>query len=172
MDELIDIVDENDKVIGQELKSTCHKEKILHRSANILVFKDDSLKEILLQKRSMQKKSLPKKICMPGGHLQPDETYLEGAKREFFEEMYDSNNDTSKFQFEELFKIKKFVDEDFEFTTVFRTVAKGPFTPDSTEVESYFFENIKETLKKLEEKTKNYTQTTILLIKKYKKDFM
>ena len=50
MDEIVDIVDENDNVIGQELKSNCHKNKILHRGANIFVFKDKSFKEILLQK--------------------------------------------------------------------------------------------------------------------------
>lgn len=66
MDEIVDIVDDNDKVIGQELKSKCHKEKILHRGSNIFVFKNNSFKEILLQKRSMQKKSNPGQLCTPG----------------------------------------------------------------------------------------------------------
>ena len=30
MDEMVDIVDNNDNVVGQELKYKCHKEKILH----------------------------------------------------------------------------------------------------------------------------------------------
>ena len=172
MDELVDIVDENDNVIGQELRSKCHKEKILHRGVNIFVFKDNSFKEILLQKRSVQMKSYFGKLCTPGGHIQPGETFLEGAKREFFEEMHNTKIRDNDIQFEELFKIKKFTDNDYEFMTLFRIVSKGPFHPDPLEVENYFFEDINKTFKKIKTEPEKYTGTTILLLKEYKKRFM
>ena len=168
MDELIDIVNEWDQIIGQELKSRCHKEKILHRGSGIFVFKDNTYKEILLQRRSMQKESNPGDLCIPGGHLQVGETYIEGAKREYFEEMYNSKYSKGKIQFEELFKIKKFADNDHEFITLFRTIDSGPFKPDLSEVESYRFENIDQIFKKIKAKPKNYTQTLILLLKECK----
>lgn len=168
---MIDVVDENDNVIGQELKSNCHKNKILHRGANIFVFKDKSFKEILLQKRSKSKRSNPSKICTPGGHLGVGESYLEGAKREFFEEQFNSKvNDN--FEFEDLFKIKKFTDDDYEYMTLFRMICEGPFTPDPEEVEFSYFEDINEVLTKIDEESENYTQTTILLLKEYQKRYM
>jgi len=39
-DELVDVVNERDEVIGQEMKSKCHKEGILHRISAIFLFKN------------------------------------------------------------------------------------------------------------------------------------
>lgn len=171
MDETVDIVDESDNLLGQKLKSECHQNKILHRGSNVFAFKDNSFKEILIQKRSLKKKSNPGKLCTPGGHLQAGETYLEGAKREFTEEMFNSGVN-GKLKFEELFKIKKFTDEDYEYITLFRTISKGPFSPNPKEVSSSFFEDIGVTLKKIEKEPKNYSATTILLLKEYQKRCM
>ena len=171
MDEMVDIVDEKDHIIGQELKSKCHKNKILHRGSNIFVFKDKSFREILLQKRSLLKSENPGKLCTPGGHLQVGENYLHGAKREFFEEQFNSKI-SRKIKFEQLFKIKKFTDQDYEYMTLFRIVSKGPFSPDPKEVAGSFFENIKITLKKVEKEPDNYTGTTTLLLKEYQKRYM
>ncbi len=86
--------------------------------------------------------------------------------------MYISKNNDEDIKFEELFKIKKFTDNDYEFMTLFRIISQGPFDPDPEEVESYFFEDIYETLKKIESEPENYTGTTILLLKEYKKRFL
>jgi len=171
MDEVVDVVDENDNIIGQDLKLNCHKNKILHRGANIFVFKDDSFKEILLQKRSKNKTAHPSKLCTPGGHLGTGESYSEGAKREFFEEQFNSETN-DKLEFKELFKIKKFTDNDYEYITLFRTICKGPFIPDTNEVEFSFFEDINKVLENIGEEPENYTQTTVLLLKEYQKRYM
>ncbi len=172
MDEIIDIVDEHDQVTGQELKSKCHKEKLLHRSVNIFVFKDDSFRELLLQKRSAKKGMNHGKLCMPGGHLSTHDDYLEGAKRELQEEMFHDQELPQGLVFEELFKIRKSADNDHEITTLYRTVARGPFTVDSAEVESCFFEDIFKLLEKVEKKPEAYTATTIFLLQEYRKKFM
>ena len=103
MDETIDVVDENDQVIGQELKSTCHQKKLLHRSVNVFVFKDNFFKEFLLQKRNAAKGMNGGKLCMPGGHLPARESYLEGAKRELQEEMFHDRKLPRGLVFVELF---------------------------------------------------------------------
>ena len=102
MDETVDIVDESDNVIGQELKSKCHAEKILHRGASILIFEDKTFKKILIQKRSMNKERNPGQLCFAGGHLSAGDDYLTGAKREFQEEMF-HNQEAPKVEFKELF---------------------------------------------------------------------
>jgi isopentenyldiphosphate isomerase len=172
MDEIIDVVNEDDQVIGQELKSKCHKEKLLHRSVHIFVFKDDSFRELLLQKRSATKGINHGKLCIPGGHLSAHEIYLEGAKRELQEEMFHEQELPKELVFEELFKIRKSADNDHEFTTSYRTIASGPFTVDPVEVESCFFEDIFELLEKVIKKPETYTATTIFLLQEYLKKFM
>jgi len=139
MDELVDIVDENDKVIGQELKLKCHANKILHRGVAILVFKDASFKEILIQKRSMKKLSNPGQFCVPGGHLSSGDSYLIGAKRELQEEEFHNQELPKEITFEELYKIKKFTDNDYEFHQVYRVFYPGPFVNDPEEVEFLFY---------------------------------
>ena len=170
MDSWLDTVDEQDNIIGKELKSKCHKEKILHRGADVLAFKDSSFKKLLLQKRSKEILTMPGRLCIPGGHLDLGETYFEGAKREFFEEMH--NSKTKDLTFEKLFKFRKDADEDPEFLTIFRTVDPGPFDPDPKEVEEYFFEDINVLLSKIETHPKDFTGTTIVVLNEYKKRFL
>ena len=134
MDELVSVVDENDDIIGEEMKFKCHAEKILHRGAAVICFEDTSLKKILISKRSRNKKTNPGEWCLPGGHLAPEENYEAGAKREFFEEVMNYKT-IDGLEFTELFKIKKDADNDYEFIALFRTIYPGPFTPDPEEVE-------------------------------------
>ena len=85
--EFFDIVDENDQVIGQALRSECHgNPALVHRVAHVLVF--DSNGRLLLQKRSMRKDIQPGRWdTSVGGHLDPGEGYHEAACREMREEL-------------------------------------------------------------------------------------
>jgi isopentenyldiphosphate isomerase len=86
-DELFDIVDEQDQVIGQALRSACHgNPALVHRVAHVLVF--DRGDRLLLQKRSMNKDIQPGRWdTSVGGHLDPGESYLMAARREMREEL-------------------------------------------------------------------------------------
>lgn len=85
--EFFEIVDEEDRVIGQAARSRCHGDpSLVHRVAHVLVFNRRS--ELLLQKRSMSKDVQPGKWdTSVGGHLDPGENYLEAACREMEEEL-------------------------------------------------------------------------------------
>jgi isopentenyl-diphosphate delta-isomerase type 1 len=85
--ELFDIVDEQDRVIGQAPRSECHgNPALVHRVAHVLVF--DRSDRLLLQKRSMTKDIQPGRWdTSVGGHLDPGESYLEAACREMREEL-------------------------------------------------------------------------------------
>lgn len=85
--ELFDIVDEQDRVIGQAPRSRCHGDpSLIHRVAHVLVFNPAG--DLLLQKRSMNKDIQPGRWdTSVGGHLDPGESYLEAARREMEEEL-------------------------------------------------------------------------------------
>ncbi len=85
--EIFDVVDENDRVIGQALRSRCHGDpSLIHRVAHVLVF--NSRGQLLLQKRSMTKDVQPGRWdTSVGGHIDPGESYLEAARREMSEEI-------------------------------------------------------------------------------------
>lgn len=170
-EEIIDIVDEQDKVIGTETIAIAHEKRLLHRSATVFVFKDASFKEILLQKRSKTVRNNPGKYCTPGGHLQTGETYLDTGRREFCEEMLSILDDTS-LQLEELFKVRKNADNDSEFLMAFRLVHSGPFTPDSKEVEEAIFMNMDELFQKIKEEPDFFNETTVLVMNEYKKRYL
>ena len=84
--EIYNIVDENDCVIGQATRKHIHQNKLLHRSAHILVF--NSQKELFLQKRALSKDESPGLWdSSSAGHVDAGESYDECAHRELFEEL-------------------------------------------------------------------------------------
>jgi isopentenyl-diphosphate delta-isomerase type 1 len=84
--EIYNIVDENDCIIGQASRKHIHQNKLLHRSAHILVF--NSKKELFLQKRALCKDESPglwDTSC--AGHVDAGESYKDCAHRELLEEL-------------------------------------------------------------------------------------
>src|SRR5688572_31217226 len=87
-EEIFDVVNERDEVIGQKPRSEIHRLKLKHRAVHVLVF--NSKGQLFLQKRSMTKD------CFPGtwdssasGHLDCGEEYDACARRELREELGD-----------------------------------------------------------------------------------
>ena len=52
-EELLDVVDEHDRVVGRERRGVIHARGLMHRSAQVLLF--NSHGQLFLQKRSMNK---------------------------------------------------------------------------------------------------------------------
>ena len=86
-DELLDLVDKNDDVIGTVWRSEAHSNrKLIHREVAIILF--DTKHRVLLQQRSLNKSILPGawKITA-AGHPNSGEDPLVAIKRELFEEL-------------------------------------------------------------------------------------
>jgi 16S rRNA (adenine1518-N6/adenine1519-N6)-dimethyltransferase len=83
---LIQIVNENDEVIGSAPKREAQEKGLIHRIAQIMV--EDPEGRLLLQKRSLLTEFRPGQWdTSVGGHVDAGENYLDAAIREMQEEI-------------------------------------------------------------------------------------
>lgn len=80
-DEQVAVVDESDCVIGKDTRSNVHSKCLLHRE--VFCYLINSKKQLLLQKRS----DTHRWDHSVGGHFPYSQTYEEGIRREFEEEL-------------------------------------------------------------------------------------
>ncbi|DBA93406.1 TPA: hypothetical protein ACH3X2_003676 [Trebouxia sp. C0005] len=84
--ELLEVVNDNNQVIGLEQRGVIHSEGLRHRAVYCLVF--DSKRRLLLQQRSPRKQIGPGQWDLSvAEHLLPGETYLQAAARGLDEEL-------------------------------------------------------------------------------------
>jgi len=101
--EMLEIVDENDNIIGLETREKVHKEGLLHREIHVFFLTPKG--EIIFQHRAKDKDTYPDKLdATVGGHVDPSMTYEETAVKECKEET-GVDIDTSKLLF--LTKMRK-----------------------------------------------------------------
>jgi len=136
-EEIFDVVNERDEVIGEAPRSEVHRRKLNHRAVHVLVF--NSQGDLFLQKRSMLKD------CFPGawdssasGHLDRGEGYDACAVREVREELGVELGHTPQ----RLFKVDACAETGQEFVWVYQCVHEGPFVlhPDEIETGGWFAE--------------------------------
>ncbi|MEW6402335.1 MAG: NUDIX domain-containing protein [Chloroflexota bacterium] len=85
-DELLDIVNNEDIVIGQEMRSKVHQLGLQHRGVHVFLFTQDG--QLLIQKRSKDRAQYPSAWdCSVSEHVKAGESYLEAAIRGAREEM-------------------------------------------------------------------------------------
>lgn len=85
-DTLLDVVNENDEVIGQELRSVIHAKGLLHREVHVWFVTKE--KEIVFGIRPPIPPLYPFPIldATAGGHVELGDSYLQAALRETLEE--------------------------------------------------------------------------------------
>ena len=85
MSEILDIVNENDEIIGQINRDDTHRAGHIFRMVFVGFYTPE--KNIILQRRSMLKKSSPGLLtATASGHVSHGQTYNEAAVRETLEE--------------------------------------------------------------------------------------
>jgi isopentenyldiphosphate isomerase len=134
-EEIFDVVNEHDEVVGQNTRREVHRLGLKHRAVHVLVF--NARGEIFLQKRSMKKDiAAGKWDSSASGHLDTGEDYDACAVREVREEIGLHLTQTP----ERLFKISPSLETGWEFCWIYRGTNEGPFVlhPDEIETGDWF----------------------------------
>src|SRR3972149_1519406 len=161
--EMMDIVDDQDVVIGQASQEEVYKKFPLHRIFHVMVF--DREGRIGSQRRSANKSYKPLHWTTAAcGHPLSGETYEEAGQREGGEEL-GVNLVLTNFR-----KIKY---EDSErpglrrFLGVFEAVHKGPFNFNKEEVGGFLFKTKTELQKMIDEDELFHPEFRFILVKLY-----
>jgi isopentenyl-diphosphate delta-isomerase type 1 len=129
-EEIFDIVNERDEVIGQMPRPQVHREGRKHRAVHVLVF--NARGELFLQKRSMTKDTFPGAWdSSASGHVDSGEDYDACAVRELREELGLALTAPPA----RLFKIAACAETGQEFVWVYRLESEGPFVLHPEEIE-------------------------------------
>jgi isopentenyldiphosphate isomerase len=129
-EEIFDVVNDRDEVIGHAPRSEVHARGLLHRAVHVLVF--DARGEVFLQKRSMRKDRQPGLWdSSTSGHLDRGEGYDACAIRELREEIGLVLPAPPR----RLFKLDACKETDAEFVWVYRCESDGPFVLNAEEIE-------------------------------------
>ena len=130
-EEIFDVVNERDEVIGQAPRREVHARGLWHRAIHVLVF--NARGEVFLQKRSMLKDTAKGKWdSSTSGHVDSGEEYATAAVRELSEEIGLVAAQTP----ERLFKLKPCKETGWEFCWIYRCASEGPFVLQPEEIET------------------------------------
>jgi len=129
-DELFDIVDDRDEVVGRASRREVHSRGLWHRAVHVLVF--DATGRVFLQKRSMLKDTAAGRwdsSC--SGHVDAGEDYDASARRELGEEIGLALPTPPP----RWFRIEACAETSWEFVWVYRLQHEGPFVLAPAEIE-------------------------------------
>jgi isopentenyldiphosphate isomerase len=128
--EIFDVVNERDEVIGQQPRSEVHRLGLMHRAVHVLVF--NARGQVFLQKRSMTKDRQPGLWdSSASGHVDAGEDYDACAVRELREEIGLRLSAAPH----RLLKLAASAETDQEHVWVYRCEAEGPFRLHPEEIE-------------------------------------
>jgi len=128
VEELVDIVDDDDRVIATVTRREMRAERLLHRSVGIAVMSPDG--RLLVHRRSDEKDLWPGRWDIAaGGVVMAGETYEQAARRELAEELSIVDGEL------QYLGAGRYVDDDVaEICRCYRLVHDGTFTFDDGEI--------------------------------------
>lgn len=128
-EELFDVVDGADRVVGRAARADVHARGLRHRATHVLVY--DPRGRLYVQRRALDKE------CSPGlwdtsaaGHVLAGESYDACAQRELAEELGVCAGDG----LQRLFKLSAAAGTGREFVMVYRIAIAGAVQPDPREI--------------------------------------
>ncbi len=129
-EEIFDVVNERDEVIGRASRREVHRTGLRHRAVHVFVF--NARGDVFLQKRSMNKDSSPGLWdSSASGHLDSGEDYDACALRELREEIGLVGPTPPR----RVFKVGSCAETGEEFVWLYQYESEGPFTLHPDEIE-------------------------------------
>ncbi|HVJ67129.1 MAG TPA: NUDIX domain-containing protein [Caulifigura sp.] len=163
-EEIFDVCDDQDRVIGTAPRSKVHAEGLLHRAVHIFVF--NSKGELLLQRRSALKDQSPLKLTSSAsGHLGAGESYESAAIREMQEEI----GLTGELEFLQRFPAT--FETAFEHTVLYRLVTDQAPVPDQAEILRMETVTLDEVKQRLADDPDDFSSPLRVLLHWYLKNF-
>ena len=161
-EEIFDIVNERDEVIGQALRKEVHARGLWHRAVHVLVF--NARGEVFLQKRSTLKDTAKGKWdSSSSGHVDTGEDYDTCAVRELREEIGLTLTQPPH----RLFKVDACKETGWEFCWVYRCAHEGPFVLHPEEIETGAWFAPEFMTHWIEEKPTEFARAFVLIWKQY-----
>ena len=170
-DEIYDIYDDNGNKTRTATWTEVHAKGLIHRTTAVLVFKCQSRKELLIQRRNHKMEQDPGLWQhSAGGHIISGDTPQDAVKKELKEELF-ANHELPDIEIRE---ISYFLNQDLpnnkEILHLFETIYSGPFYYDEKELaEEPRWIGFDRLLKDMEENPKKYTHAFRNVIKEYMK---
>jgi isopentenyl-diphosphate delta-isomerase type 1 len=160
-EEIFDVVNERDEVIGKKSRGEVHRLGLMHRATHVLVFNKRG--QVFLQKRSMKKDRQPGLWdSSASGHVDSGEEYDACAVRELREEIGLRVSEVP----ERLFKLAASRETDQEHVWVYRCEAEGPFQLHPDEIEGGDWFERKEVTRWMKERPEEFASALLVIWKK------
>lgn len=154
-DEIFDVVDDQNRVIGRATRKDVHTRKLLHRAVHVLVF--NARGQVYFQKRSLAKDSWPgcwDSSC--SGHLDAGEDYVTAALRELREEIgVAAKAEQLIFHLQ----LGACAETGWEFVSVYSLRYDGPVAPNPAEIERGEWREPSEVTAAISETPREFTPT-------------
>jgi isopentenyl-diphosphate delta-isomerase type 1 len=158
--EILEIVDESDNVIGTATRAEIHRKRLRHRAVHIFVF--NSAGKIYVQRRSSSKDRFPDRLdSSAAGHVDPGESYEETAIRELQEEL------GIRAEIEEILSVEASAITENEFVRLFEAHTDSAPVPDPDEIQWGEFMTRERLTKLMEEDPEDFVPAFILLWNQY-----
>ena len=152
-DEMFDVIDEKDKVIGQEMRSIVHQRGLWHRGVHVFLFTGEG--KLLVQQRSKDRVHSPLALdCSVSEHVKAGENYFAAALRGLKEEM-----GVEGIELKRLVKFKmNYGPNDNEISELYRGVVNPAAVRfDPVEIERIYYYSLDELQQLLENGNHNFS---------------
>jgi len=160
-EEIFDVVNERDEVIGRKPRNEVHRLGLMHRATHVLVFNKRG--KVFLQKRSMKKDRQPGLWdSSTSGHVDSGEDYDACAVRELREEIGLRVSEVPR----RLFKLPASAETDQEHVWVYRCEAEGPFQLHPEEIEHGDWFEPKEVTRWMRKKPQEFASALLVIWKR------
>lgn len=160
-EEIFDVVNERDEVVGRRSRSEVHRLGLMHRATHVLVFNRRG--QVFLQKRSMKKDRQPGLWdSSASGHVDSGEYYDACVVRELREEIGLEVAQVPR----RLFKLAASPETDQEHVWVYRCEAEGPFQLHPDEIECGDWFEPKEVTRWMKERPEEFASALLMIWKK------
>jgi isopentenyl-diphosphate delta-isomerase type 1 len=158
--EILEIVDSNDKVIGTGTRSEIHRLGLSHRAVHLFVFNAPG--QVYVQRRSLSKDRHPGKLdSSAAGHVDPGETYKETAVRELREELGIEAEVT------EILKVAACEQTDNEHVVLFSVQTDSGPVPNIEEIQWGGFMSCERVFELMDQSPEDFVPAFILLWRKF-----